>query len=126
MERKPGQPARFGVEINSPTLEKLALLGHDLQGHLYLEGGISWHAEAETSENSGVASGDYHEFFKIQEHPQEPEIIESRADLLGRTQSTRSPTDRNAFITLPSTCSSKPITHLHVDSYEDPGAFPGL
>jgi hypothetical protein len=116
MARKPGQPARFGVEINSSTLEALAVLGDDLRGHLYLEGGISWHAEPETSESSGVASGDYHEFFKIQNIPEQPEVIESRLIFNGVVNG-------HAFLTLPSTCSSKPITTLHVDSYEDPGNF---
>ena len=82
MVRKPGEPSRFGVEIASPTL---ALLG--LQGHVYLEGGISWQGEAETSETSGVTSGDYHEFFKIQNIPQQPEIVESRLIFWGVPQS---------------------------------------
>ena len=69
MQRLPGEPARFGVEVNSPTLELLATLGHDLRGQIYLEGGLSWQHEAETSENSGVPTGDYHEFFKIQNLP---------------------------------------------------------
>ena len=116
MARKPGQPARFGVEINSPTLEMLATAGDDLRGHLYLEGGISWHAEPETSESSGVATGDYHEFFKIQNIPEQPEVVESRLIFKGVVRG-------RAFLTLPSTCSSKPITTLHVDSYEDPGHF---
>ena len=118
MVRKPGEPSRFGVEIASPTL---ALLG--LQGHVYLEGGISWQGEAEASETSGVASGDYHEFFKIQDIPQQPEIVESRLIFWGVPQSHSGVGDPTAFITLPSTCSSKPITRLHVDSYEDPGDF---
>jgi hypothetical protein len=116
MARKPGQPARFAVEINSPTLKSLALLGHDLRGHLYLEAGISWKGEAETSENEGVASGDYHEFFKIENIPEQPEVIESRLIFKGVV-------DGHAFLTLPSTCSTKPITTLHVDSYEEPGVF---
>jgi hypothetical protein len=114
--RKPGEPARFGVEINSENLEKLALLGDHLQGHLYLEGGISWHAEPETSESSGVATGDYHEYFKIQNIPEQPEVIESRLIFDGVVNG-------HAFLTLPSTCTGKPITTLHVDSYEDPGSF---
>ena len=118
MVRKPGEPSRFGVEIASPTL---TLLG--LQGHAYLEGGISWQGEAETSETSGVASGDYHEFFKIQDIPQQPEIVESRLIFWGVPQSHSGVGSPTAFITLPSTCASKPITHLHVDSYEDPGHF---
>jgi hypothetical protein len=111
MKRKPGEPSRFGVEVSSATLK---LLG--LQGHVYLEGGISWRPEAETSENSGVATGDYHEYFTIPDIPQQPEIIESRLIFEGVV-------DGHTFLTLPSTCSSKPITTLHVDSYEDPGNY---
>ncbi len=118
MVRKPGEPSRFGVEIASPTL---ALL--NLQGHVYLEGGISWQSEAETSETSGVPSGDYHEFFKIQNIPQQPEIVESRLIFWGVPQSHTGVGTPTAFITLPSACASKPITRLHVDSYEDPGQF---
>jgi hypothetical protein len=109
MERKLGQPARFGVELKSLAL-KLA----GLQGHIYLEGGISWHHEAETSENSGVATGDYHEYFKIENIAEEPEIVESRLIFNGVVNG-------HAFLTLPSTCAEKPVTYLHVDSHEDPG-----
>jgi hypothetical protein len=123
MVRKPGQPARFGVEINSETLELLAASGHDLRGHIYLEGGISWQPEAATSENSGVASGDYHEYFKIEDIPQQPEVVESRLIFWGVPQEHPHLGTPAAFITLPSTCSSRPITYLHVDSYEDPGNF---
>ncbi|HEY4895129.1 MAG TPA: hypothetical protein VII01_03490 [Solirubrobacteraceae bacterium] len=120
MVRKPGQPARFGVELKSVTL---ALVG--LQNHLFLEGGISWHHEPETSEDSGVASGDFHEFFKIENIPAQPEVVESRLVFWGvpqeeQTAPTSPPT---GFITLPSTCDSKPITWLHVDAQESPGSF---
>jgi hypothetical protein len=111
MERKPGEPARFGVEVSSTALK---LIGK--QGHIYLEGGISWHHEPETSESSGVASGDYHQYFKIKDIPTEPEIIESRLIFNGVV-------DGRSFLTLPNTCASKPITTLHVDSYEEPGNF---
>jgi len=116
MVHETGHPARFAVEINSPTLEALALLGDHLQGHLYLEAGISWHSEPATSENSGVASDDYHEFFKIENIPQQPEVVESRLIFNGVV-------DGHAFLTLPSTCATNPITTLHVDSYEAPGSF---
>jgi hypothetical protein len=111
MKRNPGQPSRFGVEVSSTLLNTLKL-----EGHVYLEGGISWHPEAETSENKGVMTGDYHEYFTIPNIPQKPELIESRLIFKGVV-------DGHAFLTLPSTCSSKPITTLHVDSYEDPGSF---
>jgi hypothetical protein len=120
MVRKPGEPARFGVEVNSSTL-KLA----GLQGHIYLEGGVSWHKEAATAEDSGVETGDYHEYFEIKEIATEPEIVESRLVFWGVPQDIQTaPTEPpKAFITLPSTCASKPITTLHVDSYEEPGSF---
>ena len=123
MQRRPGEPARFGVEVNSPTLELLATAGHDLRGQIYLEGGLSWQHEAETSENSGVPTGDYHEFFKIQNLPHEPEVIESKLIFWGIPQQHTHVGAAAAFITLPSTCTSKPVTYLHVDSYEAPGAF---
>jgi hypothetical protein len=120
MVRKEGQPARFGVELNSTPLK---LVG--LESHLYLEGGISWHHEPETSESSGVASGDFHEFFKIENIPSQPEVVESRLVFWGVPQEHQKvPTSPPAgFITLPSTCDSKPITWLHVDSQESPGSF---
>ena len=95
-------------------LKSLALKLAGLQGHIYLEGGISWHHEAETSENSGVATGDYHEYFKIENISEEPEIVESRLIFNGVVNG-------HAFLTLPSTCAEKPVTYLHVDSHEDPG-----
>jgi len=118
MVRKSGEPSRFGVEVNSATLK---LLG--LQGVVYLEGGISWRHEAETSENSGVATGDYHEFFTIPNIPEQPEIVESRLIFWGVPQEHTHVGTPTAFITLPSTCTGKPVTTLHVDSYEDPGDF---
>lgn len=122
--RRSGEPARFGVEIKSTTLEALAALGHDLEGHLYLEGGLSWHHEAETSESSGVPTGDYHEFFKIKDIPQEPEVVKSKLIFWGVPQRHNGSGEaEKAFITLPSTCETKPVTYLHVDSYEAPGDF---
>jgi hypothetical protein len=117
MVRKPGEPSRFGVEINS-SLVKLA----GVEGHTYLEGGLSWRPEAPDGENSGVASGDYHEFFEIREIPTKPELIESKLIFWGVPQEHQEGAKKppTAFITLPSTCSSKQITYLHVDSYGEP------
>jgi hypothetical protein len=127
MQRKPGEPARFGVEINSPTLELAEnATGHHLRGELYLEGGISWHHEAEISESSGVQTGDYHEFFKIQEIPKEPEVIESRLIFWGIPHEHNAAAPNNTFLTMPSAasdCAQKQITYLHVASYEDPEHF---
>jgi hypothetical protein len=127
VERKPGEPARFGVEVTSTTLEAAeTLTGHKLRSVIYLEGGISWHSEAATSEDSGVPSGDYHEFFKIQNIPEEPEIVQSKLIFWGVPHEHEASAKDNAFLTMPSSasdCTSPQTTWLHVDSYEDPGAF---
>jgi hypothetical protein len=124
MVRKPGQPARFGVEINSAKLE----LFPKLQGHIYLEGGISWHKEPVTPENSGVATGDYHEYFEIKEIAKEPEVVESRLVFWGVPQEhQKAPTEpAKAFLTLPSTCAEEPVTYLHANSYENPGDWAAI
>jgi hypothetical protein len=130
MVRNPGEPSRFGVEVNSPKLELLALLGIKLQGHIYLEGGISWEPEPEASEASGaeyggVTSGDYHEYFRIRDIATQPEVIESRLVFWGIPQEhQKAPTEPpTAFITLPSTCAGVQETRLHVDSWEEPGHY---
>jgi hypothetical protein len=128
MQRRPGEPARFAVEVDSSTLELLrTATGHDLRGHIYLEGAISWQHEPETSESAGVPTGDYHEFFRIQDIPEEPELIESKLIFWGVPQEhqTAPAHPPAAFITLPSTCTSNPnpVTYLHVDSYEAPGDY---
>ena len=114
MVRKAGEPARFGVEINIPLVANV---------RSYLEGGISWHHETETPESSGVPTGDFHEFFKIENFPESPELVESRLIFWGVPQNESHVGKPTAFLTVPSTCSSRPVTYLHVDSYEAPGSF---
>jgi hypothetical protein len=125
MQRLPGEPARFGVEVNS-TLVELA----GAKGHIYLEGGISWQPGAGSpkgsgSEDAGVEQGDYHEYFEIHDIPTVPELIESRLIFWGVPQEMQSGSTEppKAFITLPSTCTSPQRTWLHVDSYEEPGHY---
>ena len=61
LETPIGVPLEFGVTVS------LAPLGSPASVHTLLEGGVSWHKEAEPEEE-GIASGDYHEFFKIRVH----------------------------------------------------------
>jgi hypothetical protein len=128
LARRPGEPARFGVEVKSATLALAeSISGTKLQSAIYLEGGLSWHHEAETAENSGVPSGDYHEFFAIHNIPTQPELIESRLIFWGVPQEhSHTGEAPRAFITMPSSqnvCTSPSTTYLHVDSYGAEGAF---
>ncbi len=120
LERKPGEAARFGVEVNSPTI---SLLG--LKSVVYLEGGLSWYQEPEAGggESSGVTTGDYHEYFKIQNIPQVPELVESKLIFWGRPHEYNAAAPERSFITMPSACEGPQTTLLHVDSYETPGQF---
>ncbi len=128
LARRPGEPARFGVEVKSSTLALAETISATkLQSAIYLEGGISWYHEAETAENSGVPSGDYHEFFEIHNVPAQPELIESRLIFWGVPQEhTLTGEASRAFITMPSSqsvCANPSTTYLHVDSAEAEGAF---
>lgn len=122
VQRNPGESARFGVEVDSAPVRTVGK-----ESVIYLQGGISWHHEAEApgGETSGVTSGDYHEYFEIHNIPTEPELIESRLIFWGvpyEENGHLANTDK-AFITMPSTCNGPQVTLLHVDSYEAPGRF---
>jgi hypothetical protein len=100
-----GVPAEFGFELNVLTIKL----------HVLIVGGISWYHEAETLENSGVPSGDYHEFFTIKEIPNEIAVVKSRLKFNGTA-------GNGTFLTLPSACGTQ-TSYLHADSYQNPGQF---
>jgi hypothetical protein len=103
-----GVPAEFGFELNVLGLIKL---------QVYIVGGISWYHEAETSENRGVPTGDYHEFFTIKEIPTTVAVVKSRLKFDGTA-------GNGTFLTLPSVCGTQ-TSYLHADSYQSPGQFLG-
>ncbi len=69
---------------------------------VHIVGGIDW-------------SGDYHEFFTINEIPKSPELVESRLIFFGKTLGAGGTLP---FITMPSTCNGPQKTELEVESYE--------
>lgn len=101
-----GVPAEFGVEISVPSVIDIKVL---------IVGGLSWYHEAPTAENSGVPTGDYHEYFTIKELPTTVGIVKTRLKFTGTAGD-------GTFITLPSVCSTQ-VSYLHVDSYEKVGEF---
>jgi hypothetical protein len=101
-----GVPAEFGFELNVPPLTEL---------HVLIVGGISWYHEAETSENSSVPTGDYHEYFTIKEIPTTIAVVKSRLKFNGTA-------GNGTFLTLPSVCGTQ-TSYLHADSYQSPGQF---
>jgi hypothetical protein len=101
-----GVPAEFGFELNVPLLINI---------HVYIVGGISWHQEVETGEDSKVPTGDYHEFFTIKEIPSTIALVKSRLKFTGTA-------GNGTFLTLPSVCGTQ-TSYLHADSYQSPGQF---
>jgi hypothetical protein len=101
----PGVPAEFGLNVKLGPVEVKILI----------VGGISWYKEAPTSENSGVPTGDYHEYFTIKGIPDTIEVVKTRLKFTGTAGD-------GTFITLPSVCATQ-TSYLHVDSYEHPGQF---
>ena len=100
-----GLPLEFGIDIDATALG----LGHL---HSFLEGGVSWHKEAEPEEE-GIASGDYHEFFKIHVHKS---LTEGEAPLVSSRLVTKGDLGKG-LLTNPSTCIGPQTTHLWLEPY---------
>ncbi|HEV2924111.1 MAG TPA: hypothetical protein VGW98_08765 [Solirubrobacteraceae bacterium] len=100
-----GVPAEFGFNLKVGPVESKTLI----------VGGVSWYHEPESSENSGVPTGDYHEFFTIRGIPTTLSIVKTRLKFTGTA-------GNGTFLTLPSTCGTQ-TSYLHIDSYAAPGQF---
>ena len=76
---------------------------------LFLEGHVDW-------------SGDYHEYFEINNVPEEAEVkrslIAGQSDAEGAEVETQlqRPRGQGNFLTLPSVCSSTTTSHLELES----------
>jgi hypothetical protein len=104
-----GLPLEFGIDIQIPFLPGTPHV------HSFLEGGVSWHKEAEATEE-GIASGDYHEFFKIK-------VARSLSEGEAPIARSRLVFNGNAGIglnTTPTTCPGPQLAHLRVEPYVGP------
>jgi hypothetical protein len=104
-----GSPAMFGFNLEVGPLKV----------QLKIIGGVSWYHEPETSENSGIPTGDYHEYFVIRDIPTEIPIVKSRLKFEGTAGALLG---NLPFLTLPSVCSTQ-TSYLHIDSHKAPGLF---
>ena len=98
-----GLPLEFGIDIPRP------FLGHV---HSLLEGYVSWHKEAEATEEK-VTSGDYHQYFKIKVARSlsegEAPVARSRLVFNGKAGT--------GLNTTPTTCPGPQVIHLRVEPY---------
>src|ERR1700722_1382593 len=90
MEAPPGTPLEADFKVSL------------FETVVHIVGGIDW-------------SGDYHEFFTINEIPKSPELVESRLIFNGKALGAGGTLP---FITMPSTCLGPQTTDLEVESYE--------
>ncbi|WP_272474877.1 hypothetical protein [Baekduia alba] len=72
-------------------------------GEIYLDGGVAW-------------DSDYHESFDIRDITDAIPLVETRLVFDGRAGD-------GTFITMPSGCDGPQVTHLGVDSHQQPGVF---
>jgi hypothetical protein len=103
LEPPAGLPLDFGINI-----EPAGALTAPVQ--LFLEGHVDW-------------SGDYHEYFEINNVPEEAEVKLLVLPVKAKLKTLMSKLNFNGnagignFLTLPSVCSSSTTSHLEVESY---------
>jgi len=103
LQAPPGLPLDFGINV-----EPLGALTAPVQ--LFLEGHVDW-------------SGDYHEYFEINNVPEEAEVkllvlpVKAKLKVLMSKLNFDGNAGQGNFLTLPSVCSSTTTSHLEVESY---------
>ena len=102
LEAPPGLALDFGIAVE-PAGELLTPI------HLFLEGHVDW-------------SGDYHEYFEINDVPREAEVkallgIKSPLKVLMSKLNFNGRAGVGDFLTLPSVCSSTTTSHLELESW---------
>jgi hypothetical protein len=117
LTQEPGLPLLFGIAIEPTGGVLLSPV------HLFLEGHVSDASEPALAAR-GIPSGDYHEWFEINDVPKTAEaevlgtktasaslsLIKSKLFFEGRKGGN--------FLTLPSVCSSSTTSYLELESYE--------
>ena len=103
-----GLPLEFGIDIALPFLGGIHV-------HSLLEGGVSWHKEAEATE-AGIPSGDYHEFFKIKV----PRSLSEGEAPIARSRLVFNGKAGIGLNTTPTTCPGPQLTYLRVEPYVGP------
>ena len=103
LETPPELPLDFGIDV-----EPAGALTAPVQ--LYLEGHVDW-------------NGDYHEYFEINNIPEEAEVklailpVKAKLKVLMSQLSFNGNAGQGNFLTLPSVCSPSTTSHLELESY---------
>ncbi|MFZ3334563.1 MAG: hypothetical protein WA199_01295, partial [Xanthobacteraceae bacterium] len=113
LEAPTGLPLDFGIAVE-PAGELITPI------HLFLEGHVSW-AHEPALEARGAPSGDFHEYFEINNVPNEAEVklllgVKSPLKVLMSKLNFNGRAGGN-FLTLPSVCSSTTTSYLELESW---------
>jgi hypothetical protein len=100
LEPPEGVPLEIGVAIDISELE--GEHAGTIFAHTVLEGGVSWHKESYADGMEVPNSGNFHEYFKINEVSEEIPLVASRLIFEGQKGT--------GFLTLPSTCGPSTTT----------------
>jgi hypothetical protein len=113
LDQEPGLPLLFGIAVEgaSPIVSAV---------HLILEGHVSW-AKEPALEARGIPSGDFHEYFEINNIPPEVEVlggVKSPLETLKSKLFFNGHAGKGNFLTLPSQCGppSNSISYVEIES----------
>jgi hypothetical protein len=113
LDQEPGLPLLFGIAVEglSPIVSAV---------HLILEGHVSW-AKEPALEARGIPSGDFHEYFEINNIPPEVEVLgglKSPLETLKSKLFFNGHAGKGNFLTLPSQCGppSNSISYVEIES----------
>ncbi len=113
------EAAVFNLEQPAGTAQDFGIYFGEAKQRLFLIGHVSWHRE-KVLEERGIPSGDYHEWFEINNVPREGEIkgiktglvtLESKLIFFGTAGA-------GDYLTNPTACSSVETNYLEVESWE--------
>lgn len=115
----PAEGAVFNLQQPAGDAQDFGIYFGESKQRIYLIGYVSWHKER-VLEERGIPSGDYHEWFQIDNVPKEGEVkgvsttlplVRSKLIFFGRA-------GKGDYLTLPTECASIEMNYLEVESWE--------
>jgi hypothetical protein len=118
LTQEPGLPLLFGIAIEPSGGVLISAV------HLFLEGHVSYAFEPSLAAR-GISSGDYHEWFEINNVPRTAEaellgvkVANARLSMIKSKLLFKGRAGHGNFLTLPSVCSSSTTSYLELEAYE--------
>jgi hypothetical protein len=124
LEQEPGLPLLFGIEVKGV---EVPLVGAVENTRLFLEGHVSYAKEA-TLEARGIPSGDFHEWFEINNIPNEVgiklltlEVVKAKLKTVKSKLLFNGRAGHGNFLTIPSECGAPSKSTSFVELEDEKG-----